>query len=253
MSKLPLFVANWKMYKKGDEVDHFFQEFSPFTPSLPLHQIMIAVPAIWIERSCRLASQAVSIGAQNCAPYDEGAYTGEISAKMIASTEARFCLVGHSERRTIFKETNQEVNEKVKLLLSYDIRPVLCVGESKEEKESGLEKKVIEQQILEALQDVSSDELKKIIIAYEPVWSIGTGLVPQPSLISDIHRFCKEVLFQNLGDEASTVPVLYGGSVKEDNVEELLREKDIDGVLVGGASLSAQQFIDIIRKGMQIL
>ncbi len=253
MSKLPLFVANWKMYKNGEEVDSFFDHLFSCHQRLPFEQMMIAPPYLWIERAQRKASvKSVRIGAQNSSSYEEGAYTGEISAKMLASAGCSFSLVGHSERRAIFHETLEQIHLKLSLLISHSITPILCVGESKEERKDQREKEIIQNQLLSAIEGLGPHKLENLIIAYEPVWSIGTGELPDPSLISDMHQFCKHILKGQLGHHADRIQVLYGGSVKADNVQSLLREKDVDGVLVGGASLSPEQFIDIILKGTQL-
>lgn len=241
------------MYKSRPDVDSFFREFFSLGRDCSLENVLIATPSIWIERAVRLAGdRPLHIGAQNISSHEEGAFTGEISAKMVQSAGASFCLVGHSERRMHYHETHEEIHEKIKLLLSHAVHPLLCIGESKEERAAGNEKKVLKEQILRALTGVPLTGLKHIFIAYEPIWSIGTGNLPDPSLISEIHQYCKETLLEHFGESASLIPMLYGGSVKSDNVQSLLSEKDVDGVLVGGASLSPQQFIDIILKGTQI-
>ena len=182
------------------------------------------------------------LGAQNVSCTNDGAYTGEISAKSLKESGVTYSLVGHSERRSNQKETNEEINEKIKKLIENDIIPVLCVGETKEERESNQVHSVIEKQITNALKDISKYDISKIIVAYEPIWSIGTGLIPTLSKIEEVNDFIKQMLPYN--------QIVYGGSANEENIDSLKSEK-IDGYLIGGLSLKPQQlqtFIDRLKK-----
>ncbi|MBI5274002.1 MAG: triose-phosphate isomerase [Chlamydiales bacterium] len=252
MRKPPIFIANWKMYKITSEATGYTTQLMQYVKK-HLDHVYLAVPYTALHSCSSIAAGSfLSIGAQNVAEFEEGAYTGEISCRMIKDAGATFCLVGHSERRIIYKETNQQIREKIHLLLEEGVQPVLCVGETKEEREKHLTKKVLEQQLLECLDGISGDDLLSMMIAYEPVWAIGTGAVATPSLANETHKICKEILKKKGGSSVKNIPILYGGSVKVDNAKELLKEKEIDGLLVGGASLDPEQFANIILEGMQL-
>lgn len=179
---------------------------------------------------------------------NEGAFTGEIAARMLKDAGARFAIIGHSERRHIFGESNEFINKKVKQAFSTGLQPILCVGETLKEKEEGKSQQVIEHQIRQGLADISSEQLSQMIIAYEPVWAIGTGRTATPEQAQENHQFCRQLIGKIWkGDVAAVVPILYGGSVKPDNARSLMEQPDIDGVLVGGASLSAETFAQIVN------
>ena len=184
----------------------------------------------------------VSLGAQNVSSRDEGAYTGEVSAKDLKSSGVEYCIVGHSERREYQKETNEEIHEKIVKLLENDIRPILCVGETKEEREQNKTNSIIKEELDIAIKDLTAEEKSKIIVAYEPIWAIGTGLIPTIAEIDEVLKMIKEMLPDS--------PVLYGGSANNSNVEELKESKLIEGYLLGGLSLKVndlKQFIKLLE------
>lgn len=251
MRNPPIFIGNWKMNKVAAEASDYTHQLMQHAKKHLAH-VYLAVPYTMLDVCFNIAKETpLSIGAQNVAEFEEGAYTGEISCHMIKDAGASFCLVGHSERRKIYKETNQQIREKILLLLEEGITPVLCVGETKEERENDLTKNVLEEQLLECLSGLSDKDLSQIMIAYEPVWAIGTGAVATPDLANETHHICREILIKKWGKSVKDIPILYGGSVKVENAKELLKEKEIDGLLVGGASLDAQNFAKIILEGIQ--
>jgi triosephosphate isomerase len=179
---------------------------------------------------------------------ENGAFTGEISPVMVKDSGARYILIGHSERRHVFGETDELVNRKVHAAYSHSLEPVVCVGELLEERESGKSESVVKRQITAGFAGITGEQMKQMVVAYEPVWAIGTGKVATPEIAESMHRYIRGVLADLYGDvTAGTVPLLYGGSVKPDNIAGLYAVSDIDGVLVGGASLKADSFLDIIH------
>jgi triosephosphate isomerase len=192
------------------------------------------------------SSNEVKLSAQNCHQEESGAYTGEVSTSILKSFGCDYCIVGHSERRQYFGDTDRYINHKIELLLKDGVKPIYCCGELLEERESGKHFEVVETQIQSALQGFTKDELKQIVVAYEPVWAIGTGKTASPEQAQEMHAFIRNKLAQVMGDDAECVSILYGGSVKPNNANELFSQKDIDGGLIGGASLSATDFLAII-------
>jgi len=188
------------------------------------------------------------LSAQNCHQEKNGAFTGAVSAEMLASYDCDYCIVGHSERREFFGEDDTLINHKIQRLLENDIKPIYCCGESLEERESETHFEVVGAQIQSALQGFKKDELVNVVVAYEPVWAIGTGKTATPEQAQEMHAFIREKLSQVLGNEAEEISILYGGSVKPDNAKELFSQKDIDGGLIGGASLNATDFLQIIHS-----
>jgi triosephosphate isomerase len=192
------------------------------------------------------SSDEVKVSAQNCHQEESGAYTGEVSTSMLKSFGCDYCIVGHSERRQYFGDTDRYINHKIELLLKDGVKPIYCCGELLEERELGRHFEVVETQIQSALQGFMKDELKQIVVAYEPVWAIGTGKTASPEQAQEMHAFIRQKLAQVMGDDAERVSILYGGSVKYNNAKELFSQNDIDGGLIGGASLNATDFLAII-------
>ena len=191
---------------------------------------------------------AVKLGAQNCADKVSGAYTGEVSAAMVASTGAQYVILGHSERRAYYGETNAILKEKVKLALANKLIPIFCIGEVLEEREAGIQNKVVKTQIEEALFDLSADDFGKIVLAYEPVWAIGTGKTATSAQAQEMHAFIRQILVEKYGKEvANDTSILYGGSCNANNAKELFSNPDVDGGLIGGASLTVEAFMPIIE------
>lgn len=212
-------------------------------------KVILGVPFPFISDAISgVEGTEVLVAAQNCHQEENGAFTGEVSVEMLKSFDVEYCIVGHSERRQYFNEDDELVNRKIKRLLDAGITPIYCCGELLGERESEKHFKVVEEQIQSAMQGFQKDDLKKIVIAYEPVWAIGTGQTATPEQAQEMHRFIRTKLAQVLGNEAEEVSILYGGSVKPDNAEELFSQKDIDGGLIGGASLQASDFLEIIHS-----
>lgn len=246
-------AGNWKMNKSFQEAEDLLNEIGErLENSSPRGvEIVVCPPALYIEMSMDLSresSDSFSVGAQDVSRYDKGAYTGEISASMLQSMQVEYCIVGHSERRKYHGETNQEVAQKVEQLLTNDIVPIVCCGEVLEERESNIHFKVIEQQISEALFALQPLDFAKIIIAYEPVWAIGTGKTASPEQAQEIHAYIRQLVQDKYGKEiAKKLPILYGGSCNAKNAEELFAQEDVDGGLIGGASLIADDFAAIVN------
>ena len=192
------------------------------------------------------SSAEVKLSAQNCHEEESGAFTGEVSASMLKSFGCDYCIVGHSERRQYFGDTDRYINHKIELLLKDGIKPIYCCGELLEERESGKHFEVVETQIQSALQGFKKEDLLNLVVAYEPVWAIGTGKTASPEQAQEMHAFIRKKLAQVMGEDAERVSILYGGSVKPNNANELFSQKDIDGGLIGGASLDATDFLAII-------
>ncbi len=190
----------------------------------------------------------VELAAQNCADKDKGAYTGEVSAKMLASVPVKYVILGHSERREMYGETNEKLVNKINLALAENLSPIYCVGETKIERENGKHFEVVGSQIKEVLFGLSAEQMKNIVIAYEPVWAIGTGLTATSEQAQEIHAFIRATLAEQFGSLAEEISILYGGSCKPGNAKELFAQKDIDGGLIGGASLVAADFIAIAKS-----
>jgi triosephosphate isomerase len=211
--------------------------------------VILAPPFPFISDAVSgVSSSKIKVAAQNCHHEESGAFTGEVSAAMLRSFGAEYCIVGHSERREYLKEDDQLINRKIQRLIAHGIRPIFCCGESLEERESDRQFEIVSDQIQSSLQGFNKDELKNIIIAYEPVWAIGTGKTATPQQAQEMHAFIREQLSEVLSENAEEVSILYGGSVKPENARELFAQKDIDGGLIGGASLNAPDFLAIIQS-----
>jgi len=248
------FVAgNWKMNMTSSEVAPYLEIFRQETDKINGVDIAIIPPFTALEKASEIlgGTQKIRLGAQNMSPEAKGAYTGEISATMLRDLFVRYVLVGHSERRRIFGETDELVRRKAMMALASELRPILCVGETLEERKAGKEQAVLETQLQGALAGLSPEQLEEIIIAYEPVWAIGTGLTATPAQAQEAHQFIRNFLAKTAGPEiAAKIRILYGGSVTADNARELLSEPDIDGALVGGASLDPRSFAEIVAAAV---
>jgi triosephosphate isomerase len=247
----PLIAGNWKMFKTGPEAVETAHRLVKLL-STPLDvDVMIAPPFTALALvSDLLKKTRISLGAQNLFWEAEGAYTGEISASMLVSVGCRYVIVGHSERRQYFGETDETVNRKIKAAVSNDLIPVMCIGESETERESKETFSVLDRQVQKGLKGFSADELKTLVIAYEPVWAIGTGKTATADQAQEVHLFLREMLEKKFGNKlAKSIRILYGGSVKPDNITELMTMPDIDGGLIGGASLEPETFSKIVQFG----
>ncbi|MGI6718165.1 MAG: triose-phosphate isomerase [Bacteroidales bacterium] len=245
-------AGNWKMNLSFTEAEDLLYEIVDQLANKPVEDnvdIIIFPPALYLELASDAALDAnIYYGAQNCSEYDNGAYTGEISAQMLNSMDATHVLVGHSERRKYFNESNQSLYNKIDQALSYNIVPVYCIGEQLEDRELNRHFDVIKEQLSEVVFKLSEEEFSNIIIAYEPVWAIGTGKTASPEQAQEMHEYIRNLIEKNYTkDIADKTYILYGGSCKPSNAKELFSCKDVDGGLIGGASLKYSDFIELIR------
>ena len=237
-------VGNWKMNQNLEEINSFSSAIQDMNDLSC--EAWIAPQAIHISL-LKMKASTIKVGAQNCSNHDSGAFTGEISPKSLKDLGAHFVIVGHSERRAIFNEGDTLLNEKVLKALESNLKVILCVGETLEERESGEFKSTLKNQLLSGLKNISESKKADILIAYEPVWAIGTGKVASPTQAQEVHKFLREELESITALDAQKTPILYGGSVKPENIQGLLQNADIDGALVGGASLKPDSFKDLCR------
>jgi triosephosphate isomerase len=247
--RIPLIVGNWKMYKTNSEAVDLVMDLAPLISGLKGVEIAICPSFTALADVSRTISETgagIKLGSQNVYPEKEGAFTGEISITMLQSLGVDYIIVGHSERREIIGETDEFIAVKVRSILDAGIIPILCVGETLEERESGKAADKVGRQLLSDLASVGRDELSRMVIAYEPIWAIGTGKTATRQDAQEMNSLIRNRLAESHGDEAaSAVRILYGGSVKPENITELMAMPDIDGALVGGASLKASDFAAI--------
>src|SRR3954471_25039553 len=249
MPRKKLIAANWKMYKTPEQAQAFFRDFLPLVSGHTRDEIAVCPPFVDIPSAVAAARGSnVSIGAQDIFWEKEGAFTGQISATMLTAVGCTHVIIGHSERRQFFGETDDTVNRKLKAALEHGLTPIACVGEVLEEREAGLTEDVLRRQCLRAFNTISGKKAAKLVIAYEPVWAIGTGKTATPQMASDAHLLIRGEAAKSFGDEfASGLRILYGGSVKPENAKALMSQEEIDGALVGGASLDAKSFAAIVK------
>ena len=245
-------AANWKMNKTPSETKAFMTEFKAMMPKGRWCDICICVPAVCIPAAVRaLRETRVGIGAENCNANPSGAYTGEIATNMLVDAGCKYVICGHSERRAM-GETDADVNAKTLAILEAGMTPIMCVGESLEQREMGVTEEWIAMQIKAGLQGVGEDKIKKVVIAYEPIWAIGTGKTATPEQAEEVCQNIRTVIRKLYGAKvARAVSILYGGSMNEKNAFELLAQPDIDGGLIGGASLVPEKFVKIIEAANQ--
>lgn len=247
--RTPLIAGNWKMYKTISEAVKTAQELAQLTQDVKDREIMIAPPFTALDRVFQTIQDTnIQLGAQNLFWELEGAYTGEISPKMLKDTGCRYVIIGHSERRQFFGETDETVNKKIRSAIINGLVPIFCVGETEKEREDTQTFSVLDKQMKIGLYNFSFDDLQNLVIAYEPVWAIGTGKTASPEQAQEVHAFLRKWIADRWGaQEANKIRILYGGSVKPNNINELMAMNDIDGALVGGASLNAKTFSEIIH------
>ena len=247
--RTPLLAGNWKMYKPPAETTAFFEKFLPLVAPSTHAEILICPPFVDIAAAVAAASGSrVAVGAQNCEYRKEGAYTGEVAPAMLKAAGCAFVIIGHSERRQYYGETDATVLLKTKAALANGVKPIVCVGELLAEREAGKTSEVLATQFNGGISGLSAEEFAQIAIAYEPVWAIGTGKVATPEIAEDAHKQIRALAAAKFGAEAAAkVRILYGGSVKPDNVKGLMAQPDIDGGLVGGAALDAVSFAGIVN------
>ena len=244
----PIFAANWKMQKSIAEAIAFVDAFVSRVGDLSSVDAVIAPPYTALEAlSKALAGSGVQLAAQNVHPEEEGAFTGEIAPGMLAEIGCAYAIVGHSERRAIFGEDDEFVARKAEALLRHGIRAIVCVGETLDQREAGRTFEVVGTQLTGSLARVANEGAERVVIAYEPVWAIGTGKTATPESAQEVHAFIREHLSKRFGEAASQIRIQYGGSVKPDNIYDLMAQPEIDGALIGGASLEPESFARIVR------
>jgi len=248
--RTPLVVGNWKMHGGVAEARELVSGVRDGLKRPRGVEVALCPPFTSLPMVAEvLAGSSIVWGAQNCHWEDKGAFTGEIAPGMLVELGCRMVILGHSERRSIFRETDEEINRKVAAALRHGLQPLLCVGETEEERRQGLTFTVVEGQLRAGWAGLAADQIARSILAYEPVWAIGTGVNATPAQAAEVHGYLRGIVSELASKEiAQSLRILYGGSVKADNAAALIREPDIDGALVGGASLQAQSFITIARK-----
>lgn len=244
-----LIAGNWKMYKTPEQTAAFFREFLPLVAKHTRDEILICPPFVDLHTAVEAAGASnVSVGAQNVHWEKQGAFTGEVSAPMLLALNVTHVIIGHSERRQYFNETDDTVNRKLETALESGLTPIVCVGEVLEERDAGLTEDVLRRQCVRAFNGISARKAAKLVIAYEPVWAIGTGKTATPQMAADAHAVIRHEVEKAFGANfAANLRILYGGSVKPDNASALMAEPDIDGALVGGASLEPAPFSSIVQ------
>ncbi len=247
-----LIAGNWKMNKTPSETKEFMQSLKGQLPKGRWCDIALCVPAVCIPAAVRAVRETrIAIGAENCNANPSGAYTGEISTAMLTDAGCKYVIIGHSERRAM-GETDQEINAKVLAALEAGLTPILCVGESLETREAGITTEWIAMQVKLGLAGISEDKIRKVVIAYEPIWAIGTGRTATPEQAAEVCEGIRAVVRKLYSSKhARATTILYGGSMNEKNAYELLAQPDIDGGLIGGASLVAEKFVKIIEAANQ--
>lgn len=245
----PVIAGNWKMYKTAEETRAFFAALKPLVASSTHCDVIVAPPYTALPAAVEAArGSTVSIAAQDIHWATEGAFTGEVSARMLVEAGCHSVIIGHSERRQYFGETDEWVNKKTKAALAAGLVPIVCVGETFQEREAGQTETVLERQFRGGMAALTGLEFSRIIIAYEPVWAIGTGCTATPEMAAEAHRFIRQVAGGSLtAERAANLRILYGGSVKPDNIKGLMAQVEIDGALVGGASLDPQSFASLVN------
>lgn len=254
-----IIAGNWKMFKTVDESTGFLKGLGELLPTLDQSrkdavEILVFPPAVSLypmKETRDKAAPGVQLGAQNMHHEESGAFTGEISALMLKDI-AGYILIGHSERRHVFKETDRDVNKKIKTALRFGFKPMMCIGETLDEREAGKTMERVSQQLNDGLEGLSPQDIEKISIAYEPVWAIGTGKTATPEQAQEVHAFIREKIQEKISSPES-FKILYGGSVKPGNSYDILAQKDINGVLIGGASLKIDDFFAIIQNSFKLL
>ncbi len=245
--RTPIIAGNWKMNNTIEEGLKLVKDIKSKDLSKNVEAVL-CVPFTDIK-SVKEATKGtdIKVGAQNMHWEESGAYTGEISPIMLKELEIDYVILGHSERRQYFNETDETVNKKMKSALEYGIKPIICVGETLEEREANKEKEIVKNQIIKGFEDIDKKDIEKIVIAYEPIWAIGTGKTATADDANDMIAFIREIIGQLYGDLKDIIRIQYGGSVKPENIKELMDKSDVDGALVGGASLKADDFVNLIN------
>lgn len=250
--RTPLIAGNWKLFKTISEAAAFVEDLKPLIQDVQNVEVVVA-PVFTSLAAVAAAKEGtqIHVAAQDCYWESEGAFTGEVSPRLLKDAGCSHVIVGHSERRQFFGETDETVNKKVKAALAEGLVVLLCVGETLSERESGNTFKVVEAQVIGGLKDIAHDAMEQVVIAYEPVWAIGTGKTASDEQAQEVHAFVRGLVSKLYSPViANALRILYGGSVKPENVKGLMAQADIDGALVGGASLKAESFAGIVRFGV---
>ena len=252
MSRKYLIAGNWKMNTTASETDDLISEINSLVGQQTQVQVCICPPFTSLQQGSSLVEQTeVLLGAQNMSAEPSGAFTGEISAEMLRDLYVNFVILGHSERRQYFGETNKSINLKVLAAVQNNLKPIYCIGETLEERESGKTLEVVKTQVKEGLANFPLSEVDNLVLAYEPVWAIGTGKTATDEMAQEVHAYVRGLLVDLFGDAAgSGVRILYGGSMKPENASGLLSQPDVDGGLIGGASLNAKSFCAIVDSAI---
>jgi triosephosphate isomerase len=245
----PIIAGNWKMNNNSAESVELVSQLREMISGVKEVEVVVAPPYTALGAvATAIKGSTIALSSQNIFWEEKGAFTGEISPSMLKDIGCQYVIVGHSERRQYFGETNETVNKRLKATLDASLTPIVCIGETLEERDADKTLPVIERQVKEGLAGISSGEMERVVIAYEPVWAIGTGKTATPEQAQEIHQFIRGMLAQVFDEGvAEGIRILYGGSVKPDNVDQLMSQKDIDGALVGGASLKADSFARIVQ------
>ena len=259
MSRKPIIAGNWKMNLLQADAKALFEGIKSFTkdftaqqlPTVVIAPVFTSLNVVETERcNCGCGGDKIAIAGQNCHWEKSGAFTGEVSVEMLADAGCSYVIIGHSERRQYFSETDEMINKKVKSALQNKLIPILCCGETLEERNSGIEKDIIEKQIRNALDGISKTDIEKVIIAYEPIWAIGTGLTASSDDAENMIKFIRDILADIYENLSVNVRIQYGGSVKPDNIKDLMQKENVDGALVGGACLESASFRALINYNL---
>lgn len=248
----PIIAGNWKMFKTRSEALRFIYAVADKLPDVSKVDSVVCAQATVLRCLVKRQGENLRIGAQNMHFAEEGAYTGEVSAAMLKEIDVSYVIIGHSERRAMFNETDEAVNKKILQAFKYDITPILCVGESLEDRETGRTEEVIGKQLELDLQGLSLEQVKELVIAYEPIWAIGTGKTATSEVANETCKFIREKVALLYNQEAAdAIRIQYGGSVKLTNIDELMSMPHIDGALIGGASLKAEDFLALVQASVK--
>ena len=248
----PIIAGNWKMYKNVDEAVQFIYQVSDKMPSVEKVDSVICAPFVALKELVKSQGANLKIGAQNMHFEEQGAFTGEIAPSMLTNIGVTYVIIGHSERRAMFNETDETCNKKVHQAFNHGLVPILCVGESLEERETGKTNDLLTEQLEKDLAGLTKEQVEKLVIAYEPIWAIGTGKTATAEVADETCGFIRETV-KRLYDEATAeaIRIQYGGSVKTSNIDELMAKPNIDGALIGGASLKAEDFMKLVRAALK--
>jgi triosephosphate isomerase (TIM) len=246
--RIPIIAGNWKMNKTIKEAVELVNKIKDITNETDVEVVVCAPYTALSQIKKQIDGTKLKLGAQNMHWEESGAFTGEISADMLNEIGVDYCIIGHSERRQYFNETDETVNNKIKTALTHHIKPIVCVGEALDQRESGNEKEVVKKQIVKGFKDIEAKDMTNIVIAYEPIWAIGTGKTASSEDANEMVSYIRQIVEDIYGvDISEEIRIQYGGSVKPANITEIMNQSDIDGALVGGASLKSEDFVELIK------